>query len=70
MQSDGTITRLTPEELAKLRERLSVGLDPDLVEIPEGRLTELQEMNRHDRRAWHARERKRRTAAQASEIKR
>ncbi|KKL67737.1 hypothetical protein LCGC14_2131950, partial [marine sediment metagenome] len=41
MQSDGTIAQLTPEQLAKLREQLSAGLDPDLVKIPEGRLTEL-----------------------------
>ncbi len=60
MQSDGTITLLTLEEQEKLRKQLSAGEDPGLVEIPEGRLTVLQEMNRHDRRAWHARERKRR----------
>ena len=62
MQSDGTIVSLTDAELKKLRAELAAGEDPDLVEIQATKFDEIQRMNRHDRRAWHAKERKRRKA--------
>lgn len=65
MQSDGTINQLTHDEVEKLREQLRVGEDPDLMEIPKSMLAGLEAMNRHDRRAWYARERKRRRASRA-----
>ena len=60
MQSDGTIVELSNVDLKKLLEELKAEEDPDLVEIPAAMLGELRQMNRHDRRAWHAKERKRR----------
>ena len=60
MQSDGTIVEL-PDALKKqLRDEIKGGGDPDLVEIPAAQLEQLRAMNRHDRRAWYARERKQR----------
>ncbi|KKL51879.1 hypothetical protein LCGC14_2291130, partial [marine sediment metagenome] len=60
MQSDGAIVELSKVDAKKLLEELKAGEDPDLVEIPAAMLGELRQMNRHDRRAWHAKERKRR----------
>ena len=60
MQSDGKIVELDEGMLKKLLEEIDGGADPDLVEIPNSMLEALQAMNRHDRRAWHAKERKQR----------
>ena len=64
MQSDGTITELPSAFAKELRKQVGLGEDPDLVEIPAAELVKLQAMNRHDRRAWHAKARKERRAKQ------
>ena len=53
MDSDGHI--YPPEEV----EKMSEAHRKLLAMIPEKSLDEVQAMNRHDRRAWYAKERKR-----------
>ncbi len=64
MDSRGAIINLSDAEVKALRETLEAGGDPDLVEIPAAMLDEVAQMNRHDRRAWRVKERKRRKARQ------
>ncbi len=54
MDAQGNIVKLSNDEIERARQLLRDGLEP----IPDHVLVELEAMNRHDRRAWYAQQRK------------